>query len=126
MSDPGHGTPVDGLDSVCRDYKNCLKCARMTYGETCLAEFHKYRYDQTQDEVTCQDDPNSCKRAICECDAMFAKQHDIHSGFFNDQYQMQFSGTGGWDPESQCVRIGMVTYFEKLLWLIIIIIRIKL
>ena len=28
MSDPGHGKPVDELDTVCKAYKDCLKCAR--------------------------------------------------------------------------------------------------
>merc|ERR1712227_1065424 len=31
MSDPGHGPPVDALDTVCKAYKDCVKCARMTY-----------------------------------------------------------------------------------------------
>ena len=29
MSDPGHGKPVDELDTVCKAYKDCLKCARL-------------------------------------------------------------------------------------------------
>ena len=28
MSDPGHGLPVDALDSVCKAYKDCVKCAQ--------------------------------------------------------------------------------------------------
>lgn len=28
MSDPGHGLPVDALDSVCKAYKDCVKCAK--------------------------------------------------------------------------------------------------
>ena len=29
MSDPGHGLPVDALDSVCKAYKDCVKCAKV-------------------------------------------------------------------------------------------------
>ena len=28
MSDPGHGLPVDALDSICKAYKDCVKCAK--------------------------------------------------------------------------------------------------
>merc|ERR1739848_372624 len=35
MSDPGLGKPVDALDSVCKKYKECVKCARLTHGEKC-------------------------------------------------------------------------------------------
>ena len=41
MSDPGHGPPVDALDTVCKAYKDCLKCARMQHGDTCIGEFVK-------------------------------------------------------------------------------------
>ena len=41
MSEMGHGKPVDGLDSVCRKYKECLKCARKKHGESCIGEFTK-------------------------------------------------------------------------------------
>ena len=36
MSDPGHGLPVDALDSVCKAYKDCVKCAkdRVSYKKT--------------------------------------------------------------------------------------------
>ena len=43
MSDPGHGPPVDALDTVCKAYKDCVKCARMEYGEMCIGEFVQYR-----------------------------------------------------------------------------------
>ena len=38
MSDPGHGPPVDALDTVCKKYKDCLKCARMRHGDSCIPE----------------------------------------------------------------------------------------
>ena len=44
MSDPGHGPPVDALDSVCKRYKDCVKCAKMTHGDMCIGEFVKVRH----------------------------------------------------------------------------------
>ena len=54
MSDPGHGPPVDALDTVCKAYKDCVKCARMEFGEMCIGEFVKYKYAYKNDEVTCR------------------------------------------------------------------------
>ena len=75
MSDPGHGPPVDPLDSVCKAYKDCVKCAKMTHGEMCIGEFVKYRYGYRNGEAVCKDDAGSCGRSLCECDAMFARTH---------------------------------------------------
>merc|ERR1712127_192855 len=44
MSDPGHGKPVDALDTVCKAYKDCVKCARWAHGDTCIGEFRKYKF----------------------------------------------------------------------------------
>ena len=38
LANPGHGSPVDGLDSICRNYKKCLKCAKSVFGDTCVVE----------------------------------------------------------------------------------------
>ena len=54
MSDPGHGRPVDELDTVCKAYKDCLKCARWAYGDTCIGEFRKYKFGIRRGEVTCR------------------------------------------------------------------------
>ena len=54
MSDPGHGPPVDALDTVCKAYKDCVKCARMEYGEMCIGEFVKYRYGYKNGEPVCK------------------------------------------------------------------------
>lgn len=43
MSEPGKGQPVDALDTVCKRYKDCLKCASMTHGDQCLGEIVRYR-----------------------------------------------------------------------------------
>ena len=97
LSDTGHGPPVDALDKVCKAYKDCLKCARMTYGDQCINDFIEYSYGLGQDEIVCRDDPNSCDRAICECDAMFARHHVGATGAFDSKYHM-FLSVQGWDP----------------------------
>ena len=76
MSDPGHGRPVDELDTVCKAYKDCVKCVQMEYGDQCIGEFKKYRYgmNASRGEVTCRDKPATCERALCECDAQFGRQ----------------------------------------------------
>lgn len=33
MSDPGFGKPVDSLDSICKQYKDCQKCVKQKFGE---------------------------------------------------------------------------------------------
>ena len=55
MSDMGYGKPVDALDTVCQAYKQCLKCARMKHGDTCIGEFYKYRYGFNNNDVQCND-----------------------------------------------------------------------
>ena len=52
--DLGHGRPVDELDTVCKAYKDCLKCARWAYGDTCIGEFRKYKFGIRRGEVTCR------------------------------------------------------------------------
>lgn len=112
MSDPGHGPPVDALDTVCKAYKDCVKCARMKHGEMCIGEFVKYRYGYRQGEVQCRDGEDTCDRALCECDAMFAKAHVAKKDVFDVKYHMFWSTSEGyemWDPENDpaaCPRNG--------------------
>jgi len=54
MSDPGHGPPVDQLDTVCKAYKDCVKCARMEFGEMCIGEFVRYKYGYKNGEAVCR------------------------------------------------------------------------
>jgi len=116
MSDPGHGPPVDALDSVCKAYKDCLKCARMKFGDTCIGEFVKYRYGYRNNEIQCRDGEDSCDRALCECDAKFAREHVGAKDVFTNKYHMFWSTSDGypmWDPEndkSQCPRNGGGVY----------------
>ena len=90
MSDPGKGQPVDELDSVCKAYKDCIKCAKKTHGEMCLPEFVEYKFRITKsDEIICRDDKGSCGRDLCMCDKMFAQSKILDSiqGSFSKQFQ---------------------------------------
>ena len=75
MSDPGLGPPVDEQDGSCKKYKDCQKCAKQRFGNECIGEFVKYKYGQTGGEKICENNVDTCKRAICECDLQFAKNH---------------------------------------------------
>jgi len=106
MSDPGLGPPVDALDTVCKKYKDCLKCARETHGEACIGEFEKYNFNINKFERgmgMCHDTPGSCKRHLCECDAMFAAEHESKSHVFNRDYHIFWSQLpNGWEPRDNC------------------------
>ena len=116
MSDPGHGPPVDALDTVCKAYKDCLKCARMEHGDSCIGEFTRYRYGITNGEAVCRNRPNTCERALCECDAKFAREHVGQTGVFDEKYHMFWSTNNGgtmWDPandDAACPRGGGGVY----------------
>jgi len=102
MSDPGHGPPVDALDSVCKAYKDCLKCARKEHGDQCIPEFVRYRYGLKNGNAVCRDSAGSCERSLCECDAMFAEQHVAEKDVFTEKYHMFWAEGAGysfWDPQ---------------------------
>merc|ERR1711935_983674 len=97
LSDPGHGPPVDPLDAVCKSYKDC---AKMTHGSTCIGEFVTYDYSFVNDQAQCNDEVDTCGRALCECDLMLAKKHFAAIDSFNAEYHM-FWSVAGWDPEAE-------------------------
>lgn len=112
MSDPGFGPPMDALDTVCKEYKDCQKCAREAHGEFCIGEFYKYKYGKSNGAVTCKDNPNNgdesaCKRKLCECDAQFARNHVSKAHVFTTDYHLFWSTLpGGWEPRDNCPRGG--------------------
>lgn len=84
LSDMGTGPGVDRLDKKCREYKLCQQCARAQHGEMCIGEFIAYKRPRTkiftvdgveETHKVCRDEPNTCERALCECDLQFAKDH---------------------------------------------------
>ena len=44
LSDPGHGAPIDPLDTTCYDYKECLTEVKNEFGKSCKPENVDYRY----------------------------------------------------------------------------------
>merc|ERR1719209_2084968 len=97
MSDPGFGQPVDRLDQVCKQYKDCNKCARLTFGETCIGEMIEYTFKIQPEGIRCKDNANSCERALCECDKRFALDHMAVKDQYSDQFHSFFSSHHGMD-----------------------------
>lgn len=102
MSEPGKGQPVDALDTVCKRYKDCLKCASMTHGDQCLGEIVRYRVNMNAAPV-CKDDVGTCGRDLCECDKLFAEEHVGAIGSYSDDYH-RFYTTTGFDANTDCVK----------------------
>jgi len=73
MSDMGKGRPVDEIDSVCLKYKQCLKCARNEFSDSCMNEFVFYGVAMNGNQPQCTDEAGTCGRKLCECDKEFAK-----------------------------------------------------
>ena len=44
LSTRGKGKPVDMLDSLCKQYKECVYCAKSEFGEECIPEMIKYKW----------------------------------------------------------------------------------
>jgi hypothetical protein len=74
MSTRGVGKPVDRLDSLCKDYKECVHCAKMEFGNECIPEGVKYRWEVNNKGkvVSKGNSPGTCERALFECDNMYA------------------------------------------------------
>lgn len=109
MSDPGFGPPVDKLDSVCKQYKDCNKCAREKYGDACIGELVQYQYGHTnKNGLKCQDDANTCERALCECDAQFARDHAKAEEVFDLKYHSFYASENGgsWVARDECPQSG--------------------
>ncbi|CAG5098887.1 Oidioi.mRNA.OKI2018_I69.XSR.g16063.t1.cds [Oikopleura dioica] len=95
----GSGVPVDRIDSVCRDYANCLKCIDEAYDNKCARDT-RYRLVFQNGLPLCKNDVGSCQRSVCECDHQFAINM---AGVFED-----YSGAnwfrGGFDRDLQCFK----------------------
>lgn len=86
MTKMGTGAPLDELDGLCKKYKECVQCAmgehqfgKVSNGDKCDATFVRYSFDVTQPVATSSCDGmqtnnknNRCRKALCECDVMFA------------------------------------------------------
>jgi len=104
MSDPGYGRPVDKLDNVCKAYKDCQKCVQMKFGPQCVGELVRYKWKKTRkNEIQCTDEPNTCERALCECDNKYTSEIPAARDVFDDKYHM-FWGNWDYTDADNCVR----------------------
>ena len=60
--------PINENDILCRQYKECLACSILVYGEEC-SDFNDFRLE----EQVCLEFADSCQRAMCECYKRFYK-----------------------------------------------------
>lgn len=85
------GRPVDRFDQLCKNYKDCQKCAKRLYGENCVGEITKYSWEYLIgpriSEVSCSDPENTCERATCECDRIFALQLEQRNRSKNNHFK---------------------------------------
>jgi len=101
MSDPGHGRPVDALDMICKQYKDCQKCVRREYGDQCIGEFVKYDWRVRRGQPECTNEPGTCERNLCECDLDFARKMPSQYEVFDVKYHL-FWSPEDWTPEDNC------------------------
>jgi len=82
----GIGPAVDALDATCKKYNECLKCVQGEFGETCLNEFKEYDFGIHAGQAVCNNEKNTCERAICECDRQFAIEHSNKEHLYDMSY----------------------------------------
>ena len=67
MAEMGKGKPVDALDSACKAWKECQRCARMKHNRSashpqgefeCLGEFTRYNFGLKNDDYQCKNSAN--------------------------------------------------------------------
>ena len=105
MSDPGFGKPVDPLDQICKQYKDCQKCVRREYGDECIGEFVKYDWRMRRGAPQCQNAPGTCERNLCECDLDFARKMPGQYEVFDAKYHL-FWSEEGWEPKDSCEKVS--------------------
>lgn len=109
------GAPVDLIDGICQSYKQCVKCA-MEKHDDCTPEFlggSKKRYQMTvptqpNGEITCTNNPGSCKRDMCECSKIFTRQFRTvdWSTAWKPEHSIMTQGPTKFNPAIGCVPGG--------------------
>ena len=107
----GQGNSNDFIDTACRNYDICTKCARLDNSESCHA-YRGYQFSISTNETDnsiiheCRDIPeenengsaNSCRKSLCECDKKFVT--DLLE--FRDTYNENYHHISGFDSQAQC------------------------
>lgn len=125
----GQDAPVDGYDSICRDYQQCMRCAKSdgnqywmdVYSEPACnphTEGYSTTFNKPATNVfkrSCDENPTECSKSVCSCESHFLTQLfqqnmlsklNIPGYSHQDKYQHMTSyrpsGTFIW--EEQCLR----------------------
>jgi hypothetical protein len=129
MSSMGHGKPVDAMDRICKEYKECQKCAFEAHpsdnsgssGEGlgqygCIGEFVKYNWKkigrQTHPnypmiKIVDNGSNNGCMSDLMMCDRQFAIKSVAE--MLAETYDQNFSSIfSNFDPDSNefCPKTG--------------------
>merc|ERR1712113_636245 len=105
----GSGHPIDEIDSACKRHKECMQCAINDFGDSSCPWWKPYKMQAMFDDVTnekflvCKDQTGSCKRALCECDAQFAKDIYIQRQHYTKDFHHRY---GGFDAAKQCKSVS--------------------
>ena len=91
------GMPKDELDSQCRVYKQCQKCARMYHGDDFIGEFKQYRWRwaNKRNRFETKNQAGTCERAIFECDRQFVYNLFENRDVWNKKYHIFYSAEAG-------------------------------
>ena len=96
MSTRGTGKPVDELDTLCKQYKECVFCAKQEFGDECIPERKKYKWQLSKGDVETKHESGTCLRSLFECDLMYAtdlkRTNAIKS--FNPDFHGFYTQTG--------------------------------
>lgn len=105
----GNGSPVDNVDKICKQHKECYQCAKRDAGPECNPEETGYRFSATIDPVTgsptvqCTNPVGSCRRNICECDNAFASRLPGSASGSDGWTGAHHAHYGGFDTRTSCL-----------------------
>ena len=108
MTEMGFGIPVDGLDSACRQWKECQMCTRQNHGEQCIGEFVKYTWKFRKDAADFEilNDAGSCARELGECDRKFVIDTFAQRRLYDEKFNYFYGGFDRQDKDENCPPAG--------------------
>jgi len=118
MTNMGQGAALDGLDGLCKKYKECVQCAMKDHtfrDEQCDANDVRYTWSENSATGNCdgmaENNPNKrCKKAVCECDVMFATQFAAFKDDFNRDHShtdtQYLHPNAAWNNAARCPQQG--------------------
>lgn len=125
----GQDKPVDAYDTICREYQQCMRCAKSdgndywmdAYGEP-ACDPHTEGYETTFEKPntnvfkrSCDGNPTECSKSVCSCESRFLTQlfqQNMLSkfnvpGFTHEpmyQHKTSYRPDGTFIWEDECVR----------------------